>query len=134
MELSKEEKQKACQIAKKEVERYKGRFKPERPSSLRAEEGWICEQVFRGSVGDELMCAITLQWNYMVAGSVGRAYQVVHVRLRCFTKPEGGRFLRRVQLHLPQWETREGRSYCTICGDGFNGHDVIEADTSLHEF
>lgn len=130
MELTREEMQKACNIAAQVVEQRVNQFKPDTPA-IRNKKGWVCEQVFRGSVGDELVCSISLQWNYTVAGSVGRVVQSVHVQLRCIVKPDG-RFLRVTGLHVPEWTM--DHDACVRCGQQFVENVEIKADTSLQEY
>ncbi len=136
MNLTQAEMARACEVAALEVERRMDRFKPNKPA-IRNERGWICEQVYKGSVDTDLMCSILLQWNYTAAGAIGRITQGVHVRLRCFVKPEGGRVLRLVSFHRPEFEKSPNGTYgsrCRHCGDGFHEHHVIKADTSLQEY
>jgi len=132
MELTRDEKVKACGIAVKEVERRIDQFRPDKPV-IKNKKGWVCEQIFRGSAGDEMMCSITLQWNYPSAGAIGRITQVIHVRLRCLVKP-GGRFLRLVDFHVPEWRNESNSLLCSRCGPGFNAPESIVKDTSLQEY
>lgn len=131
MELTREEMKKACQVAALEVERRVDRFRPDKPV-IREKKGWICEQVYCGSLGDELMCGIVLQWNYSNCGTVGRITQTVHTRLRCLHK-DGKRSLRLVSFHVPDW-SKGVNPKCQTCGDDFTAYEVISPDTSLHDF
>lgn len=128
-DYSLEDKRQACLIAAREVEKRGERFKPSAGAIKDARPGWACAQTFLGSKGEELGCAITLQWNYNAAGGIGRIYQEVHARLRTIHK-DGQRYLRLVNLHAP--DERDER--CSQCGSDFTEHEIIKSDTSLHEF
>lgn len=128
MQISQEEMKKACDIAMLEMKKHIEQFKPDKPA-IKDKQGWICEKVYLGSSDDKLAFSFSLQWNYSIAGSIGRAYEVVHVRLLCLSS-ERGRALRLDDMHKPAWNTEKK---CTLC-TGFNERQVIEADTSLHEY
>lgn len=135
MELTAEEKAKACKIASQEVLARSDRYKPEHATAIRNERGWVCEQTFLGSTDDELACSIKLQWNHMAGGCVNRVCQYVHARLSILYNDQG-RFLRLASVHVARWDRRvTNRSVCLLCPDEFKGEPhVIQADTSLHEY
>lgn len=123
MDLTKEEKQKACQIAAKIAEEREKQFKPDKGCIRNTTRpGYTIEQVYLGSNGDELTVSITLQWTYMTGGCVGKVWQEVHVTLRCIIKPDGTRVLKLVGVHKDQ----------ECCSQ--EQREVIMANTALCEY
>lgn len=134
LSLTQEEMTRACTIAEQEVLKRSEQFKPARATAIKDEKAWACEQTFMGAAGDELVCSIKLQWNYMSAGAVGRICQYVHAHLRCI-RNDKGRFLRLAELHIAEWsKDPEHRRLCTKCGPAFEDWHEVKADTSLHEY
>ena len=133
MELTDQEKARACEIARLVVKPRVDQFKPKDKPVIRNERGFICQETFLGSHDDTLMCEITLQWCYLIAGAIDRIYQTVHVRL-LVTMKDDGRFLRATGYHIPVWSKGEPR-YCQQCGaDNYTERYIAVADTSLHEY
>ncbi len=136
MNLTFEERVKACAIAAALVEREASRFTPDKPAA-RSKDAFVtvAEHVFRGSSGDEIVLQIKLQWGYLIAGSIWRDPVPVHARYKVLFTPEGRR-LKLVSLHVPTWEKDQSgdRHMCLTCGPDFTKHDVIVQDTNLHEF
>lgn len=130
MILSEDEMKRACSIAVKEIQPRMERYKPDKPV-IKNEHGYVYTQSYLGFFEDTLMFAIGLQWNYLIAGSVGRICQEVHVGLSIIKGDKQKRFLRLKEVHVPNW-IQEHR--CQQCNDKFNERYIIEGDTTLYEY
>ena len=127
MQFSQEEIKKAYSIATLEMQKRIEHYKPNKPV-IKDNAGWICKAIYQGNTGGELAFSFTLQWNYSVAGSIGRIHQIVHTRL-LVSSSQSGRVLRLKSIHVPEWV--ENR--CPLC-TGFNEQIVMLEDTSLYEY
>jgi hypothetical protein len=134
MELTQEEMTKACEIAAQVVLARQDQFKPPKATAIKNEQAWCCEQVFRGAAGDELVCRVKLQWNFMSGGCVQRICQYVDARLRTIHK-DGQRYLRLVGLHKTEWSREPDQKHlCLKCGPGFQQEVMALQDSSLHDY
>lgn len=133
MDLSLEQKRRACEHAKKLVERRSEDFKPDKPV-LKDSTGSVRALTFRGSSETELVCEVLLKWFYRSYGATERVPVAVHVRLAVYLDEQGKKRLRFVEMHQADMDWSSKPYICRTCGDGFALDEAIVNDTDGWEF
>lgn len=126
--MTSEQKRRLCALAAAAIEQQERHF---RPAWIRGTGGRVVEQVWRGMVGNLVICEVTLKWWDSTLAGVSAAERSVHVCQHLYQDERGRVRVHLVGWHLPLWQ---GWSGCARCGKGFGEQEVFVHDTSLQEF